>query len=340
MKLFVLILIISVFSGQVRSQQTNSSSNYDFIPGNKIIFEDTQINEQIGEHPSRWKSISGNAENAVVDGKNVIRFVSHGTKIVPLLKKGTVLTPDVFTIEIDIYTPEDLGAGLIINLFDFSKFESLVEGTFIEDHIYISPQGITFGSYNSSFVENGSDITKKGWWRFSLAFNKRSLKIYADEQRMINVSNLETKPFGLTIGFEGDNYGGIIRNIRIAEGGKSLYDQIFTEGKIVTHGILFDPGKSVIKPQSMGVISEVVTLLNQNPELRLRIEGHTDSDGDAASNLKLSENRANAVRDMLIKNKIDASRLEIKGYGETVPIDTNDTPEGKANNRRVEFVKL
>jgi outer membrane protein OmpA-like peptidoglycan-associated protein len=75
--------------------------------------------------------------------------------------------------------------------------------------------------------------------------------------------------------------------------------------------------------------------------LRLSIEGHTDSDGADDANLKLSQDRAAAVKEYLVTNyKVDAARLETKGSGETKPIDTNDTPEGKANNRRVELVKL
>jgi OOP family OmpA-OmpF porin len=90
----------------------------------------------------------------------------------------------------------------------------------------------------------------------------------------------------------------------------------------------------------MGVINKVYDLLNDHPELNFSIEGHTDSDGDEAFNLKLSEQRAASVKNKLIELGISPDRLSTKGFGESLPVDNNFTAEGKANNRRVEFVKL
>ena len=102
----------------------------------------------------------------------------------------------------------------------------------------------------------------------------------------------------------------------------------------------FDYNKATIKPESMGELNRIVTMMNQHPELKFEIGGHTDADGDAAYNLKLSQQRADAVKAQLISMGIDASKLTSKGYGKTKPIADNSTDEGKANNRRVEFVKL
>jgi outer membrane protein OmpA-like peptidoglycan-associated protein len=131
-----------------------------------------------------------------------------------------------------------------------------------------------------------------------------------------------------------------IKNIRLAEGGVKLYDKFLSEGKIVTNGIKFDVNKATIKPESMGVINDIFQILNSHPELKFSIEGHTDSDGEDAFNQSLSERRAKAVLDQLVTMGISSERLTSKGWGETKPIDTNGTPEGKANNRRVEFVKM
>ena len=131
-----------------------------------------------------------------------------------------------------------------------------------------------------------------------------------------------------------------IKAIRVNEGGKKLYDRVMADGKFVTHGILFDVNKSTIKAESMGTINEIVKLMNEHSDLRFRIEGHTDSDGDDAYNQKLSEDRAASVKSLLVDSGIDASRFETKGFGESKPVDNNTTPEGKANNRRVEFIKL
>ena len=89
----------------------------------------------------------------------------------------------------------------------------------------------------------------------------------------------------------------------------------------------------------MGTINQIYNLMKDNPALKFEVGGHTDSDGDAASNMKLSQARADAVRNQLISMGIDGSRLTAKGYGSTKPIADNSTFDGKAKNRRVEFTK-
>ena len=120
-----------------------------------------------------------------------------------------------------------------------------------------------------------------------------------------------------------------------------MREQLDETGKIITHGILFDIDSYRIKGKSYKTLQDNGRLQQDDPELRLSIEGHTDSDGSDDHNLELSQKRANSVRDYLISTySISPDRLEAKGWGESKPIDTNDTPEGKANNRRVELVKL
>lgn len=103
--------------------------------------------------------------------------------------------------------------------------------------------------------------------------------------------------------------------------------------------ILFNSGKSTFKPETMPVLEAMKAILLEYPTSRFSIEGHTDSDGSNALNQTLSENRAAAVKNFLIENGVETSRLRSTGFGETKPIDTNKTAKGKANNRRVE-VKL
>ena len=106
------------------------------------------------------------------------------------------------------------------------------------------------------------------------------------------------------------------------------------------HGILFDVDKATLKPESMGSINQIFSLLKKDPSLKFEIDGHTDNTGEAAHNLTLSQQRGDAVKTQLVKMGIDASRLTTKGFGDTKPIADNSTPEGRANNRRVEFVRM
>ncbi|MFK8045963.1 MAG: OmpA family protein [Crocinitomicaceae bacterium] len=102
-------------------------------------------------------------------------------------------------------------------------------------------------------------------------------------------------------------------------------------------GIQFESGKDVIKSQSYGILHNVATIMKENPSYKLKIDGHTDSQGDDAKNMQLSKDRASAVMKYLIEDGVEASRLSAFGFGETVPKATNDTAAGRAENRRVEF---
>lgn len=256
--------------------------------------------------------------------------------------------PEVFTLEFDAYFDKDsyLRKQVYqIRFFDGNSYMKFLTKKKKQYYIEIKPYGITMDKFGDRkdvpYAERKS--FKGGWKHIAISFNKRSLKMFLDQDRFLNVPNLGYKPKMFSIG---TNFDGryikiaAIKNIRLAEGGKKLYDRIMTDGKFVTRGILFDVNKSDIKPESMGVINKIVKVMKQHPDLKFRIEGHTDSDGDEAFNLKLSEKRAEAVKNLLIESGIDASRLESKGFGESKPVDSNSTPEGKANNRRVEFIKI
>jgi len=104
--------------------------------------------------------------------------------------------------------------------------------------------------------------------------------------------------------------------------------------------IYFDYSKASLKKESFVELEKVVTFLNENPTVEIEIQGHTDSDGPDAANLSLSQNRSQSVVNYIISQGISSGRLRAKGFGETKPIDTNQTPEGRANNRRVEFTVL
>ena len=133
----------------------------------------------------------------------------------------------------------------------------------------------------------------------------------------------------------------MIANVRIAAGGKKLYDALAEKGRVATQGVLFDTGSDRIRPESTPTLKEMGTMLKEHPELKLVIEGHTDNVGVAANNQSLSEKRAEAVRQYLVDTfGIDKSRLQAKGFGSSKPTAGNDTPEGRQQNRRVELVKI
>ena len=110
--------------------------------------------------------------------------------------------------------------------------------------------------------------------------------------------------------------------------------------KVVTYDILFDVNKATIKPESMKEINRIKAIMDQNPKVRYEVQGHTDGSGDAASNQKLSERRAQAIVDKMVELGVSRSRLVAVGKGESEPISSNDSEAGRAKNRRVEFVVI
>ncbi len=127
--------------------------------------------------------------------------------------------------------------------------------------------------------------------------------------------------------------------IPIAKASMPLYDILMKDGKIITNDIHFDYDNATIRPSSMAIIRSIAEMMEEHPDVRLSVEGHTDSSGSSSYNQKLSNVRAIAVRDALVSLKVDPSRLSAKGFGEDQPISSNKTESGKALNRRVEFVR-
>jgi outer membrane protein OmpA-like peptidoglycan-associated protein len=192
----------------------------------------------------------------------------------------------------------------------------------------------------SSKLPSGEKVNNQ-WAHVAVAYTKGQLKAYLNETRLINIPHLSFNPTGISIRalHSSDKSHYYIKNIRIAEGGVKYYDRFMQDGKIIANGIRFDVNKATLRPESMGVINEIATLMKEHPDISFSVEGHTDSDGDADMNQTLSEDRAETVKNQLISMGISADRLSSKGFGESMPINTNSSPEGKAENRRVEFVK-
>jgi len=312
-------------------------AKYDFVPGDKVIFEDNLEGEENGEFPSRWDLVRGNVEVAEYGGEKVIMFRDGEPSIVPYFKEAKEdYLPDVFTVEFDLYCdPNDF----VLYLFD-RKNQNSGSPTGYTD-LAIDNNSMDFATSSSDYP-GAKGLPERRWMHVSVAYTNGKLKAYMDDTRLINIPRIDFDPKGITLYTyharnERQYY---VKNVRIAEGGVKYYDRVMQDGKIVANGIRFDTGKSTLKPESMGVINEIYQLMKDNPDLRFSVEGHTDNVGDDNSNMKLSADRAERVKDTLVEMGIDEDRLTSKGWGESMPMDDNNVPEGRANNRRVEFVKI
>ncbi|MEP6617517.1 MAG: OmpA family protein, partial [Ginsengibacter sp.] len=174
---------------------------------------------------------------------------------------------------------------------------------------------------------------------------KERVRMYCNQEKIWDIPKALAKDAKLnalifTMAYAEASSQHYISNIRLAVGAPDTRNKMLA-GKWVTHGILFDVNSDNIKPESYGTLKEMANVLKENPDLKVKIVGHTDADGKDDANLDLSKRRAAAVKESLSKEfNIDESRMTTDGKGESEPIDKNDTSAGKANNRRVEFIKI
>lgn len=307
-------------------------SNYDYTRGDKILFAEDFEDDRVGNFPKRLEFVKGNMEVVEWEGRRLVR--STTSSVFHILLPEAL--PERFTIEFDL---NNGGAHMSQRLFTSV------------------PQGGTQGypgnwfKFNSSpgVVGNGPESTTQTFrvreqlTTIRIQVDGKYAKVYLDEQRVANVPNAEfprsdVLRFEITGSQDLPTYFG---NIVIAAGGMELYDVLLEQGRVATQGIFFDVNSDVIRPESGATLEEIGTMLQKHEEMRIAIEGHTDSQGADDYNLELSERRAAAVVVFLVAEyDIAEDRLASAGFGETVPAADNDTKEGRQQNRRVELVLL
>ena len=313
----------------------------DFVPGDEIMFEDDLVGEQMGEFPSKWDLLEGNAEIASVNGKTVISLTDISTEIMPLMENQKNYLTEAFTLEFDFLGGSDeksIYCDYIIHLKN-------IEG---EDVATINLNGTASGWAYTSWItasgeqrENRSAAPAKEeeWNHAALSFNKRALKVYLNGSRIVNIPNCARPQYFTLQRSIWEDHRNLMTNVRLCKGAVPLYNRLITDGKIITYAITFDIGKANIKPESMTEINRIAQLMKDNGDLKFEVQGHTDNTGTVAGNQKLSEQRAQAIVNKLVEMGIEANRLSAKGMGQSAPLADNSTDEGRAKNRRVEFVK-
>ena len=315
--------------------------NFDFVPGDRVLFYDDYSGDNVGDFPRRLEFEKGNAEVADWEGGKWLR-VSQTAKFAVVL---TETLPERFTVEFDYITNAKASRNwpIMLNL-------SAADGNWESQGAY-NPQvrfgtdkgGVYTGKIEAAGPANGDFQNQVV--RARIMADGKYTKVYINGVRVGNGPNADLGrsnkvQFWVPAYDETSESVTLIGPVRIAAGGKKLYDALAEKGRVATQGIYFDIGSDAIRQESAPTLKEIGTMLKDHPELRLTIEGHTDNVGKAEANQALSEKRAAAVRQYLVDHyQIDGSRLEAKGLGQTKPVGSNDSAEGRQQNRRVELVK-
>lgn len=332
-------------------------SKFDYVPGDEILFYDDFADDFIGDFPAKWNT-NGSGEVVTTSGSS-----RKWLKLLPGYRIAYIpATPELptdYTIEFDMLVSgmdrqTSSTAGLTITLDDNNGFQDgrqwgwvfLPVGQYGAFDIRTRNYKAGEGSVINSSVQADIRQAVLNQAHVSIAVNDQRFRLWVNEQKYVDIPQFVPEAGGFkAIKFNVNNLKDnkediFIANVKVAEGGVDLRRKLLSEGRISTNAILFDSGSANLQPESMGVIRQIFQVLQQDPSIRLQIVGHTDSDGETEANQTLSEQRAAAVKDALVSvYGADPGRLTTLGKGESEPVSDNNSPGGKAKNRRVEFIK-
>jgi outer membrane protein OmpA-like peptidoglycan-associated protein len=344
-------------------------SKFDFIPGDKIIAYDDFSKDDVGDFPVTWNTnSSGEVVTSSTHPGHWLMVRKQGKFILDYIKS----LPDNFTFEYDVISNDQFSYhSPVLSLYFVSgnNGKGVFEFGFIP---WEKRSGVKIGVHPTNAYSNGgiayaenyedgtgaitnkinttqfNSLTGKTKLHVSIWRQKQRLRVYLNEEKVYDLPRAfpaakmySTVLFEIAGEMNNDKDRYLVGNIKFSIGAPDTRSKLITEGKFVTTGILFDVNSDEIKPASYGVLKDIAGVLSENQSVKVKIVGHTDADGSDADNLTLSKRRSESVKNILIKEfEIEASRLETDGKGESQPVDKNETSEAKANNRRVEFIKL
>ena len=355
------------------AQQAGTSTDFSqykgssFVPGKNVLFFEDFATARLGPGSSNWHMYEYDpSEDFERPGVRTIPSASGNWLKMP--RKGFVFPnsfknlPEQFTLEFDLYADpqkmNEMEGGFRTNFvaLDDRKEYSMYWASEPSVELDVHPHGSTKVVYIAAQAEYNANLPGKkllfehtfnsGWNpgavnRVSIYRNGNQVTLYLNGKEMFNLPNGLSKKAQYNLIFSANMWGDgmFVSNIRIAGNVPNATQDIKTAGKFVTNSIYFDVNSSRIKAESWATLNNAAQAIKATSG-NILIVGHTDSDGADDANLKLSQSRAASVKNALVKEfGIDASRLITDGKGETQPVTSNNTASGKAQNRRVEFIK-
>jgi outer membrane protein OmpA-like peptidoglycan-associated protein len=359
-KIYAALFVLLISTGLAKGQESDFGvySNFTFVPGSKLLFYDDFGKDAVGDFPAQWET--GGSGEVVTTTQTEGNWLSLQRRSGYLPSTKTEL-PENYTIEFDLITngygtPSSASSKLFLAFIPKKTYTMGQAGSVADVELLLAREirvnvvenfGREAEIRVTNRIERVLDNASKNVTHISIAVNKKRLRVWFDQEKLIDSPNLLQGKLSKYFLIEArdilseKNQFAAISNFRIAESTEDLRSQLINNGKFSTTGIYFETGSSQVKKESYGILKDIASLLTENQDIKLHIVGHTDSQGDDAGNLQLSENRAESVKNILASQfGIAVERFETSGKGETEPVDDNSTETGRANNRRVEFIKL
>jgi len=322
--------------GRAGIAMAQSDDERDFVPGENAVFVDDYSDMAKGSAMPHWKVRGG-----------TVKLCPDGTCV--LLKGDGNMAPNIasmpknFTIETEVRRALQIpycgfkwrfvnatGETVWSVGYDFDVDLGKVEVTVLNGDEYLGKTKVD------------ADYAKP--LHLSVWFQDSRLRVYVNEQRVADANQLEIKPWKTPVLEFGASHAEAelptLGMVRIAESVPDIGQALISTGRYVSHAIQFDVNSDQLRQESMNVLTQIADALKKKPAMKVRIEGHTDSTGDAAKNLDLSKKRAESVKKALVNMGVEEARLTTDGLGQTKPIGLNDTAQGRAENRRVEFIGM
>jgi outer membrane protein OmpA-like peptidoglycan-associated protein len=321
------------------SSRPSASTNNDFEPGARTLVLNDFTDDNVGDFPRHFELIDGSFEIVEWDGGRYLRALSGGIFAIPLPET----LPEQFTLETAVSVQHGNGSVEVMPGQWFRSRRDYRGSAVAVRYDQAGVQAIQETGPSAMRIHDPG-IVRDQVAPLQVMADGEHMKVYLDGRRIANVPNSvfpRTDTLFMAVDYAYDDNPILIAPIRIASGGRDLYGALERDGRVALEGIYFDTDSDRLRSESHATLAEVGAMLNEHPDLSLSVEGHTDSQGDDAYNLDLSDRRAASVRRYLISELgIEAVRLSSRGLGETQPVASNDTPDGRQQNRRVELVRM
>jgi len=335
------------------SQNLQSFTKYDFVPGDKVLYFEDFSQDAIGDFPALWTTNGGGEVKTVNIAPGNWFHLNKEDAVYCYTKQ--IAMPENFITEFDIIPDGDFANGYTLTFYEDPENAELT------DDLYPGQRGLHISFEEGRWYTKGynNSIDAGGWIEgesttkpvvmgqvnhLIIWVQNRRLRIYHQGAKAFDMpTNIHAGTKFNRFRFSGwsTHSSPYVTNIKITTAAPDTRSKLITEGKLVSYGIYFDVNKDVVKPESFGTLNDIAKTLKENPTVKIKIIGYTDSDGDDAKNLDLSKRRAASVKNVLSGEfGIDGSLIQTDGKGESDPISPNTNTEGKAKNRRVEFVKM